>query len=85
MTGVFAAVTQHHHLVGDDFDGRVFHAFAVFPTAGLQAAFDVDLLAFGQVLLADFGQVAPGDDVEPLGFCVAFAVASNSRCGWWLR
>jgi hypothetical protein len=54
----------------------VLDAFFVFPMSGLEAAFDVDLLALGKVLFANFGKVAPCNDVEPLGFGMVFPVGS---------
>ena len=51
----------------------------IVPAAGLQAAFHIDLLALGQVLLANLGQVAPGHYVEPFGFLAALAVRRVPR------
>jgi hypothetical protein len=69
-----AAFTEDHHLVGYDLNGGVLYAFLVFPPSGLQAAFNINLLALGQVLFTNFSQISPSDDIEPLGFGVAFAI-----------
>ncbi len=71
----FAALAQEGHLVGDNLHAGMLHALLVVPAAGLQAAFDVDLLSLAEVLLAGFRQVAPGYDVEPFGLGVPLAVA----------
>src|SRR3990172_6123656 len=61
----------------------MFLAVFVLPTSCLQSSFNIDLLAFGQMRLADFGEVAPGHDIKPLGFFTAmpFSRCPASACG----
>ena len=54
-------------------------AILIVPAARLQPAFDVDRLAFAQMLLADLGQIAPRDDVEPLRLFASVAIAGYPR------
>src|SRR3990172_10974832 len=63
MIVMFAAVAEHHHFVGNDFNAGVFHAFLVIPTAGLPNSFYVYLLALVEILFSDLRQVSPGHDV----------------------
>ena len=59
------AFAQHHHLIGNDLGAVVALAFCIFPAARLKPAFDIDLLPAREVLLADFGQTAPRNHIEP--------------------
>ena len=52
--GLFPRRAEHLHDLRVYFGGVAFVPFLVFPTAGLQPAFDIDLLALGQVFPADF-------------------------------
>ena len=70
----FAAIAEHHHFFGNDLHGGMLDAFFIFPATGLETAFDINLLAFDQILFANLSQVTPGDDIEPLGFGMTFAV-----------
>ena len=72
-------VAQHHHFIGNDLHAGMLLAFLVIPAAGLQPSFNIDLLAFDEILFADLGQVAPGHDVEPFGLGMAFAVGAIPR------
>jgi hypothetical protein len=74
ILGSVTPVSKDHHLVGDDLDRVVFDAFRVFPPASLQASFDINLLALGQVLFANLGKVTPGNDIEPFGLGMALAI-----------
>src|SRR5208283_140213 len=58
-------------VIHDDFRGVSFLAILVVPTAGSEAAFDVDLLALGQIR----GQVliAPQGDIVPVGLIFPIA------------
>jgi len=49
-------------------------AFFVLPFARLDAAFDENERALLQVLLGDFGLLAPDDDFVPFGALLAFPV-----------
>jgi hypothetical protein len=71
----FPAFAEHHHFTGHNFDTGMLGPFCVFPTAGLKATFNVNLLAFGQVLFADLSQVTPGDHIKPFCFCMPLAVS----------
>ena len=64
---VFAGPTEHLHLVGNNFSDITLVAVPVVVGAGLDLAFDKNLLAFVQILAADFSQLAPGDNVVPFG------------------
>src|SRR5258707_12343576 len=72
-----ASIPQDDHLVGDEFSPKMALALIVFPAASLETAFDIDLLIFLEVRFADFGEVAPGDNVEPLVFFAAFALGAD--------
>jgi hypothetical protein len=61
------APAEHLHLVGADLRGVAILAVLVLPLARAQAAFDVDLRAFLQVLAGDFGKAAEERDAVPLG------------------
>jgi hypothetical protein len=67
-------LAMHDHFRCDDLDGGVFNALLIFPATGLETALDINLLALGQVLFADFGQVTPGNHVEPFGIRMTFTV-----------
>src|SRR5438132_962458 len=54
-------------LLGVDLGGVLLHAFLVGVLARLDAAFDVDLPAFREVLPAELGELSPGLDPVPLG------------------
>lgn len=69
------AAAEHLHLIGDDFGDVAVLAVAILVLAGLDLAFDIDLLAFVQVFAADIGEAAPGDDVVPFGALLRLAVA----------
>src|SRR4029077_19958668 len=69
-----AAATEHAEIIGDDFKAGALLAFLVLPFAGLDAAFDKDERALLQILLGDFGLLAPDDNLVPLGAFLALAV-----------
>jgi len=46
MLLVAPAIPQQNHLIGNEFGTKMFFPGFVFPSTSLQAAFDVDLLAF---------------------------------------
>ena len=52
--------------VGLHFSYVVFNAVGIVPVAGAQTALHIDLPAFGEILLCQFGQVAPHHNVVPL-------------------
>ncbi len=58
---------QDDHVLGYDFGALFLGTVLRFPFAGLQATFDVDFAALGQVLLADVSQLAPSHDGMVLG------------------
>src|SRR3989338_3508088 len=57
---------EHDHVFGDDFRAVPFLAILPLPLAGLDAAVNVDFTALAEILSADVGQLAPGDDVVKL-------------------
>ena len=73
-TGATHALTaaEHLHLVSADFGGILLHA-VFFPRTGAQAAFDIDLRAFAQVLADDLGQPAIEHHAVPFGGFLHFA------------
>jgi hypothetical protein len=72
-----SVIGEGDHFVGDDFGAEMDFTEVVFPTAGLQAAFDIDLLVFAEPLFADFGQGAPGYHVEPFGLFMPLAFGGD--------
>src|SRR6266481_4255358 len=70
----FGAAAQHAEIVGDNFKAGALLAFLILPFAGLNAAFDKDQRTFLEILLGDFGLLAPYDDFVPLGALLALAV-----------
>ena len=69
-----AASTEHAEITGDDFETGALLAFFILPFAGLDAAFDENERTLLQVLLSDFGLLAPDDNFVPLGALLALAV-----------
>src|SRR5579883_431262 len=70
-----AAAPEHAEIVGDDFEAGALLAFLILPLAGLNASFDENQGAFFEILLGDFGLLAPNDDLVPFGALLALAVA----------
>jgi len=68
---ITTAATEEHDLIGDYFCGVTLVAIFVIVAASLDAAFDVDLLAFGEVLGNAF--VLEENDVGPIGFVLPLA------------
>src|SRR6266576_6600149 len=67
-TTAFTTSAQQDHCPSNDFRHVLFLVgLLVVPGAGLQAAFDVDLVALFQVLAGDFGEARPEHHVMPLG------------------
>jgi len=59
------------------------------PAIGMQSAFDINQPPFGQILVALFGQFAPGGNGKPFRFLFAFSlgrglnpVRSHSKRGY---
>ncbi len=69
--GAFATAAQQDHIVGDHFGGPHLFAFFVVVAARLDAAFDVHLLAFGEIGRDVLS--APQDHVGPVGFFLPLA------------
>ena len=66
---------QHFHFVGDNVVcGTLDTVFALIFSA-LDAALQINLAAFAQVLAGDFGQTAVHSDVVPFGALYALTVA----------
>ena len=74
-TAVVIPPAQHFHFVGDNVVcGTLDTVFALIFSA-LDAALQINLAAFAQVLAGDFGQTAVHGDVVPFGTLYALAVA----------
>src|SRR6202021_1170536 len=69
-----ARAAEHAEIGSHDFEAGALLAFLILPLAGLNAALDKNQRAFLQVLLGDFGLLAPDDDLVPLGALLALAV-----------
>src|SRR5580693_5852610 len=66
---------DHLEVVADDLGAVLLLAgLAIVPGARLDPAFDIDLLALGEVLAGDLGLPSPDHDVVPLGLLLALAV-----------
>src|SRR5882672_8559300 len=63
-----ATAAEEHDLVALDLGGVALVAVLIVPLTRLEAAFDVDLLALGQVLGQRFGDLPPEHHAMPLGF-----------------
>ena len=70
-SGAVSGTTEHDQIPGSYFGGLTLVAFLIVPLAGLQASFDVDELALGQILVADFGETVPCNDGMPFGAFLA--------------
>src|SRR6185312_2834446 len=69
-----ATAAEQNQVLGNDFSAIfLFAALLIFPTRGLQAAFNVELGTFLDVLANDFSQPLPGDNVMPFGAVLPFA------------
>jgi hypothetical protein len=76
VTTVFAPfATQNNHIGSDNFSRISLLTVTVGVFTRLQTPFDIDTGAFGQVLVADFGQLLPCHHPEPLGIVVLRAVS----------
>ena len=64
---------EHAEIRGDDFKAGALLIFLVGPLARLNAAFQIDLRALFQILLGDFGLLAPDHNLVPLGALLALA------------
>src|SRR5690606_34425085 len=67
-----AAAVEHLHVVGDDLGGVALHA-VLFPAAGLQAAFNVDLRALPDVFGNNLGEALVEHHAVPLGALLLLA------------
>lgn len=72
---VVVAAAEHFHFVGDDVVCGTFDAVFALVFTALDAAFQIHLAAFFQVLSGDFGEAAVHGDVVPLGTLYALTVA----------
>ena len=66
---------KHLHLVGNDIDCCSLYAVSVGIFALCQATFDIDFRAFVQIAFAGFCELAPCDNVKPLGLFFSLARA----------
>ncbi|SRR6266566_159091 len=66
---------EHLHIVGDNIYHCTLDTVFVGEFALRQAALDVDLRALVQVSIAGLGELAPGNDVKPLGLLMSLAAA----------
>src|SRR5688572_6790422 len=81
VTAAASATAEQDHTVGANFGRLDLLAFLVGPFARLDLAFDVDLLALGQVRLNRFGRLSPDDDAMPLGVFTLLPVAIGEVIG----
>src|ERR1700722_6536310 len=72
--GAIALAAEHAEIGSHDFEAGALLAFLILPLAGLNATLDKNQRAFLQVLLGDFGLLAPDHDLVPLGALLALAV-----------
>ena len=74
MISLAAASAEQNQVVGDDL-GAVFFlaALLVFPGGSLQASFNIEFVAFLDVLAHNLGQALPGNNVVPFGAVLPFA------------
>src|SRR5262249_25248743 len=63
-----ATTAEQHDPVAADFGRVALVAVLVVPLTRLQAAFDVDLFALGEIFGERFSRLPPEDDAVPLGF-----------------
>ena len=76
---------EEQHALRHDFGPVFSFALRGVPGARLESAFHVYFTSLLEELAALLGQLAPGDDGEPLGLFLALAVAGRCRCGWRRR
>ena len=72
---VVVAAAEHFHFIGDNVVCGAFDAVFALVFTALDAAFQIYLAAFFQILSGDFGETAVHGDVVPLGAFYALAVA----------
>src|SRR6266478_3121362 len=70
----FGAAAEHAEVGGDNLGGGALLAFFVLPFTRLNAAFEIEERTLFQILLSDFGQFAPHDDLVPFGAFLALAI-----------
>src|SRR5260370_41394029 len=70
----FGAATEHAEIGRNNLCGCPLLTFLVLPFPRLKAAFEVEKGSLFQILLSDFGQFAPHDDLVPFGTFLALAV-----------
>ena len=72
----FGATSEHPEITGDDFEAGTLLTFFVLPFARLNAAFNENEGALFQILLGDFGLLAPDNNLVPLGALLPLTVAA---------
>src|ERR1700733_10730150 len=70
--GTVGSPSEHAEIIGDDLETGALLPFFILPLARLDAAFDVDQGTLLQILLRNFGLLAPYDDLMPFGALLAF-------------
>src|SRR5713101_4052627 len=70
----FGTAAEHAEAGRNNLCGCALLALFVLPFPRLNAAFEVEKRSLFQILLSDFGQFAPHDDLMPLGTLLALAV-----------
>src|SRR5713101_8997017 len=73
--GAFGAPAEHAEIVGNDLEAGALLAFFILPFAGLDASLDENQRASLEVLLGDFGLLAPDDNLVPLRALLPLTVA----------
>src|ERR1700735_764286 len=71
--GTVGSPSEHPEIIGYDFKAGALLSFFILPLARLNTAFNENQRTLLQVLLRDFGLLAPYDDLMPLGALLAFA------------
>ena len=67
--------TDHFHFTGNDFVSRALHTIFTRVFARLNAAFNIHLAAFFQILACNLSQTAVHGDVVPFGALLALTIA----------
>src|ERR1051325_12099143 len=78
---VVLAAAQHGKGFANHFSGVTLVAVFIFPRAGAQFPFNIDLHALLQILLSHIGQAAPQNNIMPFGLLLAVPVLVLIRFG----
>src|SRR5260370_12751793 len=73
-SSTFGAAAEHAEISGDNLRGGALLALFVLPSPRLNAAFEIEERTLFQILLSDFCQLAPHDDLVTLATFLALAI-----------